>query len=79
MNADLPDSLEARIRAQYGALSAADRKLADVLVARQKDVLSYSATELAGFAGVSKASAARFFRRLGYSDFTAFRQHMRTR
>ncbi|AOY92129.1 RpiR family transcriptional regulator [Cupriavidus sp. USMAA2-4] len=71
------EALEARIRQRYGDLSAADRKLADVLLARQRELLSYSATELAGLAGVSKASAARFFRRLGYADFSAFRQNLR--
>ncbi|MBS1210831.1 MAG: RpiR family transcriptional regulator [Proteobacteria bacterium] len=70
-------SLDARIRAQYASLSAADRKLADALVAHQHELLSYSATELAQLAGVSKASAARFFRRLGFDDFSAFRDFLR--
>ncbi|MDP2677860.1 MAG: MurR/RpiR family transcriptional regulator [Rhodoferax sp.] len=65
------------IQRHYAALSAADRKLADVLLAHQKNALTYSATELSSQAGVSKASAARFFRRLGFTDFQAFRQHLR--
>ncbi|MGT2491819.1 hypothetical protein ACU4GD_18050 [Cupriavidus basilensis] len=52
-----------KIHQCYGELSSADKKLADVLLMRQKDLLSYSATELAELASVSKASAARFFRR----------------
>ena len=40
-------------------------------------MLAYSATELAALAGVSKASTARFFKRLGFADFQAFRQHQR--
>lgn len=71
-------AIEEQIRAIYGELSAVERKLADVVVARGKDLPAYNATELASAAGVSKASAARFFRRLGYEDFNAFRQHVRT-
>ncbi|WP_020203465.1 MurR/RpiR family transcriptional regulator [Cupriavidus sp. WS] len=73
----MSDALETQIRQCYGELSAAEKKLADVLVARRKDLLSYSATELAELAGVSKASAARFFRRLGHADFNAFRRSLR--
>ena len=74
-----PDSLDAQIRKLYADLSATDRKLADVVIAHNKDLLGYTATELAHLAGVSKASAARFFRRLGYEDFNTFRKHIRLR
>jgi len=70
-------TLHQRIQAQYQALSLVDRKLADVVLAHEKDLLAYSATELAALAGVSKASTARFFKRLGFADFQAFRQHQR--
>ncbi|MDP3826835.1 MAG: MurR/RpiR family transcriptional regulator [Polaromonas sp.] len=70
-------TLRERIQAQYAALSLVDRKLADLVLAREKDLLAYSATELAALAGVSKASTARFFKRLGFADFQAFRQHQR--
>lgn len=70
-------TLRERIQTQYELLSPADRKLADVVLAHEKDLLVYSATELAALAGVSKASTARFFRRLGFADFSAFRQHQR--
>src|ERR1035437_9386487 len=70
-------TLRERIQAQYEALSAVDRKLADVVLAHEKDALTYSATELAALADVSKASTARFFKRLGFADFQAFRQHQR--
>jgi DNA-binding MurR/RpiR family transcriptional regulator len=72
-----PESLDARLRKVYDQLSVTDRRLADVVMANKKDLLAYSATELAGLAGASKASAARFFRRLGYSGFSDFRQHIR--
>ena len=70
-------ALRDRIQAQYDSLSTVDRKLADVVLERENDVLTYSATELAALAGVSKASSARFFRRLGFTGFQAFRQHLR--
>ncbi|MDI1269558.1 MAG: MurR/RpiR family transcriptional regulator [Polaromonas sp.] len=70
-------TLRERIQVQYAALSLVDRKLADLVLAREKDLLAYSATELAALAGVSKASTARFFKRLGFADFQAFRQHQR--
>lgn len=72
-----PKSLDARLRKVYDQLSVTDRRLADVVIANQKDLLAYSATELAGLAGASKASAARFFRRLGYAGFSDFRQQVR--
>lgn len=77
-NAQTNASLDALLRGAYNTLSTTERKLADVVIARQKDLLGYSATELASLAGVSKASAARFFRRLGFADFNAFRQHVRS-
>ncbi len=72
-------SIEQLIRSRYDGLSPSDRKLSDVIVARQKDLVAYSATELAQLAGVSKASAARYFKRLGYQDFNAFRAAVRAR
>lgn len=71
------EPLDARLLKVYDQLSATDRRLADVVIARKKDLLAYSATELAGLAGASKASAARFFQRLGYAGFSDFRQQVR--
>lgn len=72
-------TIEQLIRSRYDELSPSDRKLSDVIVARQKDLVAYSATELAQLAGVSKASAARYFKRLGYEDFNQFRAAARAR
>jgi DNA-binding MurR/RpiR family transcriptional regulator len=72
-------TIEQLIRSRYDGLSPSDRKLSDVIVARQKDLVAYSATELAQLAGVSKASAARYFKRLGYQDFNEFRAAVRAR
>ena len=70
-------TLESRIRHVYGALSDAERKIADVVLARQRELLGYSATELAHLAGTSKSSAARFFRSLGYAGYDEFRHALR--
>lgn len=51
--AEESQSIEPLIRSRYDDLSPSDRKLADVIVAHQKDLAAYSATELAQLAGVS--------------------------
>jgi DNA-binding MurR/RpiR family transcriptional regulator len=71
--------IEQLIRSRYDQFSPSDRKLSAVIVARQSDLVAYSATELAHLAGVSKASAARFFKRLGYQNFNEFRAGVRAR
>lgn len=70
-------TMESRIRQAYAGLSEAERKLADVVLSRQRELLGYSATELASLAGTSKSSAARFFRSLGYGGYEDFRQALR--
>lgn len=67
----------ARIREHYAGLPAAERRLADVLLALDQRASGYSATELAQEAGVSKASASRLIQRLGYGDFGALRRDLR--
>lgn len=71
------EPLDALVRAHYSGLSATEKRLADVVLAQRDAMLGYSATELAQLAGVSKASAARFFRHLGYADFNAVRTQLR--
>ncbi|MEI7432366.1 MAG: MurR/RpiR family transcriptional regulator [Betaproteobacteria bacterium] len=71
--------VEQLIRSRYADLSPSERKLSEVVLARQNDLVAFSATELAQLAGVSKASAARFFKRLGYQDFNEFRAGVRAR
>lgn len=72
-----PLPLEQRIRQVYEQLSAAERRIADVVLTHQQALLGYSATELAAMAGTSKASAARFFRRVGFAGFDEFRKQVR--
>lgn len=62
-------SLTARIRDRYDALTPLERRLADVILACPGELSGYSATELAGRAGVSKMTVSRLVRRLGYAGF----------
>lgn len=55
-----------RIVALYDELSRSERRMADTILQAPELVATISATALAARAGVSKATAARFFRRLGY-------------
>jgi len=73
------DPLVHRIRDTYDALPVSERKLAELILEMQEDLAAYSATELAARAGVSKATAARLVRRLGYADFHEMRQQARNR
>ncbi|WP_073628673.1 MurR/RpiR family transcriptional regulator [Pseudoxanthobacter soli] len=58
-----------RIQERYSRLTSGEQKLAQLILDRQDDILTHSATEIAEMAGVSKATAARFFQHLGYADF----------
>ena len=69
--------LALRIQQRFEKLAPSEQRLAALMLERQDDLLTYSATELAGFAGVSKATAARLFRNLGYSDFNEVRLQAR--
>jgi DNA-binding MurR/RpiR family transcriptional regulator len=73
----LADRLALRIQDCFENLSPSEKKLATFLVETQEDILTYSATELAGLAGVSKATAARLFRSLGYQGFNEVRLQAR--
>jgi DNA-binding MurR/RpiR family transcriptional regulator len=69
--------VESRILDVYDGLPASERRLADVVLACQGDLASYSASELAERAGVSKATTSRLFQRLGYARFTDARREAR--
>jgi len=69
--------LEQTIRTKYDLLPIGERKLADVVLGIGCDLGAYSATELAETAGVSKATASRLVRRLGFSDYQQMRQQTR--
>lgn len=69
--------LTLRIQERFARLTASEQKLARLIIARQDGILTHSATELAAMADVSKATAARFFRNLGYADFNEVRLQAR--
>lgn len=69
--------LSLRIQERFDRLSPAEQKLARLILERKDDILTYSATEMAELADVSKATAARFFRSLGYADFNEVREQSR--
>ncbi len=58
-------------------LPGAERRLADIVLSNISQLPIYSAHELAAMANVSAATAVRFFRRLGFSGFNAFRMAAR--
>jgi DNA-binding MurR/RpiR family transcriptional regulator len=66
-----------RIQERFARLTTSEQKLARMILERQDDLLTHSATELAAMADVSKATAARFFRSLGYADFNEVRLQAR--
>ena len=68
-----PASLEGRIRQHWDQLSLHEQRLADILLAAPGQLAMNTATELAQSAGVSKATATRFFRHLGYESYDAAR------
>jgi len=65
--------LEQRILNRYDQFSPAECRLADTLIKCRGELARYKATELAMEADVSKATVARFFRKLGYDDFNQAR------
>lgn len=72
-----PASLEGRIRQHWDQLSLHEQRLADILLAAPGQLAMNTATELAQSAGVSKATATRFFRHLGYESYAAARRQAR--
>ena len=70
-------TIQQSVMAVYESLPPGEQKLADTVLARLGDLASYSATELAADASVSKATAARFFRRIGYQSFEHARRQAR--
>ncbi len=69
--------LTLRIQERFDRLSPAEQKLARLVLDRKDDFLTFSATQMADMAEVSKATAARLFRSLGYADFSEVREQAR--
>lgn len=62
-------SVESRIAESYDELSEIDQRLADVILSAPGQLAMQTATELATSAQVSKATATRFFQKLGYASY----------
>jgi DNA-binding MurR/RpiR family transcriptional regulator len=69
--------LPQRLLEHYNAMPRAERRLADLLLEDVRALMDNSATVLADRAGVSKATAARLFRRLGYPSFKTAQKSLR--
>lgn len=63
MSSELP--LSQRILRHYDEMPRGERRLADLLLENGSAMRQDTATSLAAGAGVSRATAARFFKRLG--------------
>jgi DNA-binding MurR/RpiR family transcriptional regulator len=66
-----------RLLAVYDDMPRGERRLADLLLEDLGAIRHYTAGDLAQRAGVSKATAARLFQRLGYSGFKAIQREVR--
>ena len=62
-----------QIHASYYQLTAAERKLADYVLAQRNQVQFMSITQLAEECGVAEATVSRFCRNLKLKGFNAFK------
>ena len=73
-----PDkSFLSRVRSALPTLHPAERRLGDFVCDFPGELASYSGSELADLAHVSKATVSRFFKRLGYDSYESARRHAR--
>ncbi|WP_428929365.1 MurR/RpiR family transcriptional regulator [Marinibacterium sp. SX1] len=66
-----------RLLTAYDDMPRGERKLADLLLEDVEVVGQFTAADLADQAGVSKATAARLFRRLGYAGYREAQREVR--
>ena len=66
-----------RIQEKQARLTSGEKKIAKTILENQDIIETHTATEIANLSGVSKATAARFFRTLGYADFEEVRLQAR--
>lgn len=69
--------LTLRIQERISRLTKSEQNLAGLLLENQALIETHSATELSALASISKATTARFFRNLGYTDFEEARTQAR--
>lgn len=66
-------TIQERISSEYYHLTTAERKVADYVVAHQRDTQFMSISDLAEACGVAEATVSRFCRRLNYKGYNAFK------
>lgn len=69
--------LAARIGETYRELSPKEQRAADFMRDHIADLAVYNSTEVARLSGVSKATVSRLYRRLGFENAEALREHVR--
>lgn len=76
--AETGDPIDVRIAALFDELTESEKRLAEVVLEAAGDLTAFTAGELAARADVSAATAARFFRRLGYQSYGDLRRSVRS-
>ena len=67
----------ARVRTRLPDLHPSERRLAETVLDFPGDMPGYSASEIAGLAGVSNATVSRFVRKIGYGSYEEARKAVR--
>ncbi|PWC12556.1 MurR/RpiR family transcriptional regulator [Brenneria corticis] len=70
--------IDERLRHRYSELSPQEQRVADFIFDHIDDLIGYNSAELARLSGVSKATVSRLFKRLGYANYRAMREELRT-
>jgi DNA-binding MurR/RpiR family transcriptional regulator len=70
-------SFLSRVRSARHEFHASERRLAEAILNFPGQLASYTASEIAGMAGVSPATMTRFVRKIGYASFEEARQAVR--
>lgn len=71
----MPDTVNVfdRLNSEYYQLTTAERKVADYVIAHQRDTQFLSISDLAEACGVAEATVSRFCRRLQYKGYNTFK------
>lgn len=72
-----PQSFVSRVRASLSTLHPSERQLAETVLNFPGDMAGYTASEIAGLAGVSNATVSRFVRKIGYDSYDEARRAVR--
>ncbi|MFO1350259.1 MAG: MurR/RpiR family transcriptional regulator [Gammaproteobacteria bacterium] len=75
---DAGSTLSHKILDLYDQFPRGERRLADLILRQSGDLSRHTASELSSESGVSKATVARFFQRLGYLNYRQARAQTRT-